>query len=173
MDCHPRYWVSSPPKNGARERPIYTEVTVNPMAFPLSEGGYTDVIMAIPVPKTMALPMPWTALNRISIFPLVETAHSRELTAIIIFPKKNICFLPLISASFPRGTRNTADVSKKAMETQLIPMAPMEKSSPMAGRATLIAAPRKGLIKEVIMIAKRINLLEALPDSAMAVTNLM
>ena len=70
-----------------------------------------------------------------------------------------------MSASFPRGTRNTAEDSRKDMGTQLIPMAPMENSSLMAGRATFIAAPRKGLINEVMMMAKRINLLVALPDS--------
>jgi hypothetical protein len=32
----------------------------------------------------------------------------------------------------------------------------------MLGRAILMAAPRKGLIKEVMMIEKRINLLEAM-----------
>ena len=46
------------------------------------------------------------------------------------------------------------------MATQLMPTAPMENSSLMAGRAMLMAAPRKGLMKEVMIIRKRISLLE-------------
>jgi hypothetical protein len=89
-------------------------------------------------------------------------AHRTELAAIMIFPIKKIRFLPLISASFPSGTRKTAEDSRKAMDTQLIPTAPMMKSSLMAGRAMLMEAPRKGFIKEVRMIAKRITLFELL-----------
>jgi hypothetical protein len=78
----------------------------------------------------------------------------------IIFPIKKIRFLPLISASFPRGTRKTAEERRKAIDTQLIPTAPIRKSSLMAGRAMLMEAPRQGLIKEVIIIAYRITLFE-------------
>ena len=110
----------------------------------------------------MALPMPCIALSKMSILPDSDRAQRMELTAMIMFPIKKIFFLPLISASFPRGTRKTAEERRKAMETQLIPTAPRENSSLMLGRAILMAAPRKGLIKEVIMIEKRINLLEAM-----------
>ena len=78
----------------------------------------------------------------------------------MILPVKNICFRPLISASLPIGTRKTAEERRKAMATQLIPTAPIENSLLMAGSAILMAAPRKGLIKEVMMIKMRINLLE-------------
>ena len=132
------------------------------MAFPRSLGGYTEVIIAIPVPNTMALPRPWTARSEMSTAPDGDSAQRMELVAIIMLPIKNILFLPLISASLPRGTRNTADESMKAMETQLIPTAPSENSSLMAGKAILIAAPRKGLINDEMMIEKRINLLEFL-----------
>jgi hypothetical protein len=80
-------------------------------------------------------------------------------------PTKNTFFRPLISASFPRGTRKTAEESRKDIATQLIPTAPMENSSLMLGKAILMAAPRKGLIKEVMMIKRRINLLESLLES--------
>jgi len=97
-----------------------------------------------------------------SILPDRERAQRMELAAIMMLPRKKIFFLPLISASFPRGTRKTAEERRKAMETQLIPTAPRENSSLMLGRAIFMAAPRKGLIKEVMMIEKRINLLELL-----------
>ena len=48
------------------------------------------------------------------------------------------------------------------METQLSPMAPSENSPLMAGRAIFMEAPRNGFIKEVMMIEKRIKLLECL-----------
>jgi hypothetical protein len=118
----------------------------------------------------MALPIPCTALNRISIWPVGDSAHKMELAAIIIFPRKKISFLPWMSASLPRGTRKTAEERRKAMGTQLNSIAPMAKSSLMAGRATFIAAPRKGLIKEVMIIANKINLLEPIPDSAICIT---
>jgi len=107
----------------------------------------------------MALPMPCNARNKISKVPEGESAHRMELTAIMILPIKKIFFLPLISASLPRGTRKTADERRKAMETQLIPTAPRLNSSLIDGRAILIAAPRKGLIKEVMIMAKRISFL--------------
>jgi len=121
--------------------------------------------MAMPVPNTMALPMPCAARRLISKAPEGERAQRIELAAIIMLPRKNICFLPLISASLPRGTRKTAEESRKAIDTQLIPTAPSEKSALMAGSAILMAAPRKGLIKEVMMIKRRINLLESLLES--------
>ena len=60
-----------------------------------------------------------------------------------------------MSASFPSGTRKTAEESRKAMATQLKPTAPRENSLLMAGRAILMDAPRKGFIKEVMMMRGR------------------
>lgn len=97
--------------------------------------------------------------------PDVDNAQRMELAVKITLPTKNTRFLPRMSASLPRGTRNTADDSRKDMATQLIPTAPMENSSLIEGRAILIAAPRKGLIKDVMMIKRRINLLELVLDS--------
>ena len=108
----------------------------------------------------MALPIPCMPLNMISMAPWGDRAQKMELAAIMIFPMRKIFFRPFISASFPRGTRKTAEVRRKAMATQLMPMASMENSSLMAGRAILMAAPRKGLMKEVMIIRKRISLLE-------------
>ncbi len=108
----------------------------------------------------MALPIPCMPLNIISMAPSVERAQKMELAAMMMFPIRNIFFRPLISASFPRGTRKIAEERRKAMATQLMPTAPMENSSLMAGRAMLMAAPRKGLMKEVMIIRKRISFLE-------------
>ena len=98
----------------------------------------------------------------ISVPPDGDRAQKTELSAIIILPIKNILFLPLISASLPRGTRKTAEESRKAIATQLIPTAPRVNSSLMEGSAILIAAPRNGLIKEVRITTKRIRLREVL-----------
>jgi len=96
-----------------------------------------------------------------------DSAQRIEVTAMMMFPIKKIRFLPLMSASLPSGTRKTAEESRKAMETQLIPTAPRENSALMAGSAIFMAAPRKGLINEVIIIAKRINFLGLLGGSVM------
>jgi hypothetical protein len=117
--------------------------------------------MAIPVPKTMALPIPCIPRNRISNPPEGDSAQRMEERTMIMLPMKKILFRPLISASLPIGTRNTAEERRKAMATQLIPTAPIEKVLLMAGSAILMAAPRKGFIKEVMRTMIRINLLEA------------
>ena len=128
-------------------------------------------MMATPVPKTMALPMPCIARNRISMEPETESAHVREVSTMITFPVKKTRFLPQISASFPKGTRNTAEESRKDMETQLMATAPRENSLLIAGRAMFMAAPRKGLIKEVIRMEIRINPLGVRPDTCFVETN--
>jgi len=76
-----------------------------------------------------------------------------------------------MSASLPRGTRKTAEERRKAMETQLIPTAPRENSSLMAGRAIFIAAPRKGLINELMIIEKRIKPLVVVLRSVICIRN--
>jgi hypothetical protein len=61
----------------------------------------------------------------------------------------------MISASLPKGTRNTADESKNDMETQLIVTAFIEKSELIFGSAILTADPRKGFTNEVSIIRTR------------------
>ena len=89
----------------------------------------------------------------------------------ITFPVKKTRFLPQISASFPKGTRNTAEESRKDMETQLMATAPRENSLLIAGSAMLIAAPRNGLIKEVMRMENRINPLGVRPWTFSECTN--
>lgn len=91
-----------------------------------------------------------------------DNAQKTEVAVMIMLPIRNTSFLPLISASFPRGTRKTADDRRNAMDTQLIPTAPIEKSWLMLGSAILMAAPRNGLMKEVMMISSRISFLGVL-----------
>lgn len=54
------------PSTGPRERPTYTVATLIPSTPPLSSGGNTEVRMAMPVPKIMALPTPCSTRKAIS-----------------------------------------------------------------------------------------------------------
>ena len=131
-----------------------------PSALPRSWGGNAEVRMAIPVANVMALPKPCKTRNTINMVPLADSAQPNEDSAIMMLPYKKIFLRPSISAAFPKGTRKTADDSKKAMATQLMVMAFIENSLPICGKAMLTAAPRNGLMTEVrIMINSRVFLL--------------
>ena len=54
-----------------------------------------------------------------------------------------------MSASLPKGTIKTAETRRYYMATQLIRTASAANSLPMAGSATLMAEPTKGLMKAV------------------------
>ncbi len=96
-----------------------------PIALPLSEGGNTDVAMAMPVAKIIALPIPCMILNRISIGALTAKADRREENVNTTIPMTYIFFRPKISLAFPNGTRKTAaeriyDVASQASRTASI-----------------------------------------------------
>jgi hypothetical protein len=79
-------------------------------------------------------------------------AHSTVAQVKKMFPYKSIFLRPHISASLPKGTRNTAADSKKAMAIQLNSTAFICRSLPILGRAMLTADPIKGLKNEDIII---------------------
>ena len=89
---HPKYCVNIPPSTGPIDRPIYTLAMFIPIAFPLSLGGYTDVIMARPVTNIIADPTPCKTLNRISEIIDGDTAQRNEDKVKIIIPQSEDLF---------------------------------------------------------------------------------
>ena len=114
-----------------------------------------EVSNAIDVPKTIALPIPWTTLEVIKNQEEGATAQSTVPNANTHIPRRNVLFLPRISASFPKGTRNTAAASRYDVGTQLRRTAFIENSSAMSGRAMLIEDAMNGVRNELIMASKR------------------
>jgi hypothetical protein len=102
-------WVRRPPRTGPRESPVYTAATLIPRTLPLSWGGKTEVRIASPVAKIIALPIPWRMRKRMSWKAEEATAQSKEERVKATIPKLKIFFLPYRSASLPNGTRHTAE----------------------------------------------------------------
>jgi hypothetical protein len=109
--------------------------------------------MAISVLVIIADEIPCRKRTEINMVESVTNAHAKVVMAKIIVPYKNIFVLPKVSPNFPKGTRKITDASKYDIETQLKPMADIEKSVPIFFRATLTAAPIKGLKKWVAIVA--------------------
>lgn len=63
-------------------------------------------------------------------------------------PYIKIFFLPFISASFPKGTRNIAAARIYEVATQFNRIASIENSFPIEGSAMLMDEPIKGVRKE-------------------------
>jgi hypothetical protein len=70
-------------------------------------------------------------------------------------PRENIFFLPIISASRPKGRRNTAVDNIKLLITQLRLIALDSKSLPIEGSARFTAELRKGVRKAANVATKR------------------
>lgn len=66
-------------------------------------------------------------------------------------PYVKIFFLPKISAVFPKGTRKMAAAKKYEVATQFNITAFISNSLRMEGRAMLIEAPMKGVMKELMV----------------------
>jgi hypothetical protein len=108
----------------------------------------------------MALADPCKRREKIREFPEKDIAQINEDTAKKTLPRRNIFLRPTISANLPNGTKKTAEAIKNDMVIQLRLTAPIENSIPILGKATLTAAPIKGLKKfEVIVTANSTVLL--------------
>ena len=60
-----------------------------------------------------------------------------------------------MSANRPIGASMMAAASKKAEGTQLMESAVREKSREITGKATFTEAPMKGVVKELMVVARR------------------
>jgi len=105
----------------------------------------------------MALPIPCMTLNTIRKVPDGDIAQKMELTDSTIFPHIKTRLRPIISASFPIGTKNTADESNTDMVTQLMVTAFMWYKLLIIGRARFTLVPINGVINEVIITSTRIK----------------
>ena len=76
-------------------------------------------------------------------------------------PKVRTLFRPNISASLPKGTRNTAAESRYAVATHPINTAFIENSFPIEGSATFIEEPSQGVINAEIVVITCVTLLLA------------
>ena len=65
-----------------------------PSARPRSAGGVTEVRMAMPVAKTMAMPKPWTTRNKIRASTLPASPHRTEVAVKTIIPTRNTRLRP-------------------------------------------------------------------------------
>ena len=85
------------------------EATFTPMAFPRSDGGNTDVSIAIPMVRTREPPIPCTALSAMKKG--MEGAKGQQNVERMKTrsPAERILFLPHMSPILPAGTRNTAE----------------------------------------------------------------
>jgi len=81
--------------------------------------------------------------------------QAREDRPTMMEPQKKNLLRPWRSASLPSGSSMIAAAMMKDEATQLSPSALMEKSEAMAGRATLTEEPRKGVVKELMLVATR------------------
>jgi hypothetical protein len=103
------------------------------------------VIIAILVPKIIALENPCNILNIISETILLEKIIIKVDMVKSNIPREKIFFLPIISPSRPNGKRNMAEVKIKLLITQLRLIALACSSFPMEGKARLTADVRKGV----------------------------
>jgi hypothetical protein len=75
-------------------------------------------------------------------------------------PVEKTFFLPIMSASRPKGNRNIADERIKLLITHPRPIALTSRSFPIEGRARFTADPRKGVrnaAKAATSITDRLN----------------
>ncbi len=142
-----------------------------PMAFPRSPMLNTEVIIAMLVPKIMAPEMPWLILIMIRYVRLGEKIIKKVEIVNRIIPAEKIFFLPVISASLPKGRRKTDEDSMKLLITHPSPMALAPRSSPIAGRARLTAEPRKGVRKAAKVDTSRTDPLNDLSSELVFLLN--
>jgi hypothetical protein len=75
-------------------------------------------------------------------------------------PSEKIFFLPIISASLPKGKRNIADDRMKLLITHPRLIAFAWRSFPIDGRARLMAELRNGVRKAAKVATRRTDFLE-------------
>src|SRR3990170_1207155 len=95
----------------------------------------------------MAHPIPCKIRREMNRGVDLQKMRRKEATANIDMPQVKILFLPWISPILPKGMRNTVAANRKAVITQLNEMAFIPSSFPMAGSATFIADPPRGVRK--------------------------
>ena len=112
-------------------------------------------MMAIPVVTNIAAPKPCKTRMKMSTLMDVEKTASSEDTVYNMTPRLKTFLRPYMSATLPKGTKNTAMASRKAVATQLKITASAENSVWMAGRATLTEEIVNGPIKDVRVATNR------------------
>jgi hypothetical protein len=96
------------------------------------------VNIATVVAKTIAAPIPFINCIIKRKATDVENVFNTEAAVKMIIPQKKTFFLPYISASLPKGTRNIAAERRYNVPTQLRSTVFIFRSFPIAGNAIFI-----------------------------------
>jgi hypothetical protein len=110
--------------------------------------------MARLVPKIIALESPWNIRRTIRKEILREKIIRKVETVNNEIPIENTFFLPIISASLPKGNRNIAEDKIKLLTTHPRLIAFAWRSLPIEGKARFTAELRKG-VKNAAKVATR------------------
>ena len=108
-----------------------------PRETPRFSAGNTDVMIARPVAKIIAEPIPCNSRIASSISIETESEARMLVTMKITMPLTYNFFLPWISASLPAGNNITTELNKNEVGIQLTSMAFACKAEAMVGVATL------------------------------------
>ena len=90
----PKFCVTNPPMKGPSDSPTYTAATLMPRTWPRSLIGNTDVRIATPVPKIMALPTPCSTLEPIRSGAVGAIPEKSEARVKTMSPYAKTRFLP-------------------------------------------------------------------------------
>ena len=106
-----------PPRAGPAIPPVPTILRCSPRAFPRSEPGNAETIIAIPVPCVIAAPAPWITRGRTSTVIFAEEPASAAPIKKTTKPATYTCLRPTISDSRPMGRSSALVVRANAMTT--------------------------------------------------------
>jgi hypothetical protein len=151
---HPEYMVKKPPKVGPRLSPRYTAATFIPNTLPRSSLLNVEVRIAIAVEYIRAPPMPFKTLEVSKSNGEPAMADKIDAVKKTKIPPIKSFFRPYRSDNLPKGSRNIAAASRYALETQPSCMVFIERSTPIAGSAILMAEPIKGVRNELSVVTK-------------------
>lgn len=124
-----------PPMKGPVVIPIYAMDTFTPSAFPLSCFGKTLERIAILLLKNIEAARPANPRQATNAHPLVANAARRWAMRKSMNPVIKNIFLPMMSASFPKGTSMVAFTIRYALIIYCSSEWDMLSSFPMEGSA--------------------------------------
>jgi hypothetical protein len=133
--------------------------TLSPSALPLEPSGKTEVRIASTVTYMEAELTPCKVRKNIRKTAFVEKPHNIFIIAKEPMPAINSFFLPIISASLPKGRTKIAVARVKARVIQFKSTELMTKSLLMEGRAMFTADDMNGTINAPKLVVIRIILL--------------
>ena len=123
------------------------------------------MIIARLVPKIIALEIPWNIRKIIRVVILPENIIRKVEIVNSKIPSEKIFFLPIMSASRPKGRRNIAEDKIKLLITQPRLIAFAWRSLPIDGNARLTAELRKGVRNAAKVATMRTDFFDVLSSA--------